>query len=94
MKEILDLEMTRNDIQAKTVKDYLKALLIGVWEEEEDFSGKRPFGNSGWKISIYRTLAKHGIIAGKLDNDGNVTSVDFDEYDKADKLISEAIKSL
>lgn len=94
MKNILDLEMERNDIQAKTIREYLQELLLTVWEEEESFSGKRPWGNSGWKSEIYKTLAKHKFIEGEIDESGHVGYIDYNEYDKADQLIAQAIKSM
>lgn len=62
-----------------TVRDYLHALLETLWDEEEGFSGKRPFGNSGWKYEIYSPLVAGGFISGSLDEDGNATDVD-DEH--------------
>lgn len=94
MTKILDLEMVENDIEAKTIRDYLKQLLSVVWEEEESFSGKRPFGNSGWKYEIYHTLAQHKVIEGTIDEDGYIEEVARSERDKADQLIAEAIKTL
>lgn len=94
MTNILDLEMVENDIESKTIREYLKALLITVWEKEESFSGKRPFGNSGWKYDIYRTLATHKIIEADIDEDGDIVDIQRSEYSKADQLISEAIASL
>jgi hypothetical protein len=35
---------------------------LTLWDEEDSFSGKRPFGNSGWKWDVYTAfleLAKH-----------------------------------
>ena len=59
-----------------TVRDYLRTLLMTLWEEEEGFSGKRPFGNSGWKYDLYEPLIAGGFIAGSLDEDGCVNDVD------------------
>jgi len=39
-----------------TVRDYFYNLLRTLWIEEEGFSGKRPFGNSGWQYDIYNAL--------------------------------------
>ena len=64
-KEILDLPMDLNDAHAATVKEYLKALLVNLWDEEESFSGKRPFGNSGWTGELYRPLIKAGVCPGE-----------------------------
>ncbi len=87
---ILDLPMEENDAEATTIRDYLKALLSTLWREEESFSGKRPFGNSGWTWDIYRALVAGGAIKGKIeDND----LVEHDEQ-AANELIQEAIKQL
>ena len=54
-----------------TVKQYLHALLRTLWDENESFSGKRPFGNSGWDFALYAPLAKAGFIdLGPLDEEG------------------------
>lgn len=87
---ILDLKMEENDAGAETIRDYLKALLMSVIEEEESFSGKRPFGNSGWKWELYQALIVHKAIKGKLDADGCID--ECDEY-KAEKLIRKAIST-
>jgi hypothetical protein len=88
---ILDIEMQKNDANAKTIRDYLKALLTKLWTEGEGFSGKRPFGNSGWEFEIYTALIKAGAVDGKLDQDGYLDKVDDMA---ANKLIFEAIESL
>lgn len=40
-----------------TCREYLCTLLQTVWDEKEGFSGKRPFGTSGWEHDIYGALA-------------------------------------
>ncbi len=91
MANVLDLEMGRNDANAKTIRDYLKALLFRVWDKEEQFSGKRPFGNSGWKYEVYPALIKAGLVAGKFDSEGCIEECDDA---KADEFIMGAIDSL
>ena len=91
MSKILDLPMDDNDAKAATVRDYLKALLATLWERDEGFSGKRPFGNSGWKYDLYLPLIKAGIVTGKLDHEGFVEEVAEAE---ADELIAKAIAEL
>lgn len=54
----LSLALPKNDAGAETVRGYLYALLATAWDEEEGFSGKRPFGNSGWKREIVGPLVK------------------------------------
>lgn len=59
-----------SDVGSGTIREYLHALLLAVWEEGEGFSGKRPFGNSGWEFDLYVPLAKEGFLdLGPLDRD-------------------------
>ena len=89
--DILALPMGRNDAEAATIRDYLKALLSELWREEESFSGKRPFGNSGWQHEVYAALIKGGAAPGTLDDDGYIT-----DYDRAacERIVMEAIGAL
>jgi len=68
----------------QTVPEYLKSLLVALWRDAEGFSGKRPFGNSGWQHDVYAALIKAGALPGKLDSDGYVEEVN---ERKADALI-------
>lgn len=88
---ILDLPMEDNDAEADTIRDYFKELLFTLLQEEEGFSGKRPFGNSGWCHELYHPLVKAGLVEGTIDEDGDC--VDYD-YDKAAELILAAIDDL
>jgi len=89
--EVLAIKMGKNDSGATTIKGYLIALLDTLWEKEEGFSGKRPFGNSGWSHDLYKPLIVAGAVAGKLDSDGYIEEVDAPA---ANKLIFDAIASL
>lgn len=91
---ILDIEMQENDAKAKTIKEYLKKLLLGVWIREESFNGKRPFGNSGWKYEVYVALARAKVISADMDDDNYIQDISLAEEEKANNLIEEAIKSL
>jgi hypothetical protein len=89
-KGLLDALEVRFDSDAGddlTVRDYLKTLLQTMWEEGEGFSGKRPFGNSGWEYDLYKPLIAAGFIKGKLDSDGYVETVD----DKASAYVGDLI---
>jgi hypothetical protein len=90
-EEILDLEIPKNDANAKTFRDYFKALLLNLIVQEEGFSGKRPFGNSGWIHELYIPLIQLDLVKGKLDEDGYVEEVD---YDAADLLLKRLVKAL
>ncbi len=59
-----------------TVREYLRMLLVSVWDEGEGFSGKRPFGNSGWEYDIYAALVGAGFLPGMLDKYGHQTIID------------------
>jgi hypothetical protein len=73
---ILDLRLDGNDADAATVREYLIALLSELWTGEQGFSGKRPFGNSGWQYDIYIPLMRAGMISGELDERGYVIEMD------------------
>lgn len=93
-KEILNLRIDNEDFDHHlTIKGYLKLLLTTIWEEGEDFSGKRPFGNSGWEYDLYTPLVKAGVLAGILDEDGYIDAVDKDAGEGlVCKLIDEVFK--
>lgn len=91
LQQILDLPMQPNDADAATVRDYLIALLAELWREQEGFSGKRPFGNSGWGYDLMEPLIRAGLIGGRFDEDGYVEDVD-DEA--GGRLIAQAIQAL
>lgn len=74
-----------------TIKEYLRLLLITLWQEGDNFDGKRPFGDSGWKYDLYIALIKKGLIKGTLDSDGYVYEMP-DGTEEADKLIKECIE--
>lgn len=88
-KDILKIKIDCDDVpNAKTIGDYLCALLSEVWIEGESFSGKRPFGNSGWEYDLYKPLIEAGIV----DGTSNEYGVDCFDEEKANKLILKAIK--
>lgn len=77
-----------------SIKDYLKELLLTIWLEGESFSGKRPFGNSGWEYDLYKPLIKAKVIRGKLDSDGYVQELNDKNIKIANKIILNIIKGL
>lgn len=83
--------MPDNDAQAETVRDYLVELLAELWRKEEFFSGKRPFGTSGWQWPVYAALVTARLVDGEFDSDGYLDDVN---EDGADELIGQAIESL
>lgn len=80
-----------NDADAVTIRDYLIQLLLKVWVEQDEFSGKYPFGNSGWTGEIEIALIAAGLVDGRFDEDGYIAEVDDAEVDR---LIILAIAAL
>lgn len=75
--EALSVQLS-GEFEDLTVRDYLRVLLTTLWSEQEEFSGKRPFGNSGWEYDLYAPLIKAGHIEGSLDEDGYVVTITND----------------
>ena len=90
MKEILNLPMIDNDVDADTIGNYLKLLLLELWVKGEGFSGKRPFGNSDWQWKIYESLAKAGKIQ-VLYYDEEIKYIDTN---KGKEIIMQCIEDL
>lgn len=93
-EEILNLLMDpeTNDAGASSVREYLCKLLLELWDKEECFSGKRPFGNSGWQLDVYVPLAEAGLIDGEVDEEtGEVYEMDEEE---GRAVIARAIRAL
>jgi hypothetical protein len=91
---VLDVKMNPEDNSAgaESLREYLQALLRTMWREGEEFSGKRPFGDSGWQDEVYRVLVAEGLVDGLVDEfDGDLLRVDTRA---ADALVDEAIGRL
>lgn len=85
--------MGENDIDAETVGDYLKELLITVLSEQEGFSGKRPFGNSGWINELAYALVKEELVEGSLDEEDSEYVSHYNE-DELIAVLTEAVSEL
>lgn len=92
--EILALPMQENDAGAATIRDYLVELLKTLWREGENFSGKRPFGSSGWEYELHLELGRAGFVTMTFDEDGCVDQYDRAEERRGNRLILEAINAL
>ncbi|MBP7253938.1 MAG: hypothetical protein KBA75_10705 [Alphaproteobacteria bacterium] len=94
-KGLLDALEVRFDSGAGddiTVRDYLRTLLITLWEEKESFSGKRPFGNSGWEYEVLIPLAKAGFVyLGPLNEDGEPYNWTQEQIQYANAYVSDLI---
>lgn len=78
----LDVRFDSDAGESLTVRDYLRTLLETLWREGEGFSGKRPFGNSGWQYDLYRPLIAGGFLVGEMDEDGCIESYDQDAAER------------
>lgn len=83
-KEILNIHLFNTDasIAPISIRQYLYTLLRDLWIKEDGFSGKRPFGNSGWKYEIFIGLIREGVIEGSLDENGYLEDCDDAAGDK------------
>ena len=90
-QQVLDVAIQDDDSGATTIRAYLCALAGAVWSEGDGFSGKRPFGNSGWAWDVYTALAKAGLITATFDEDGCIKDA---ATEKGDALIRSALKEL
>lgn len=90
--EILDVQFPCNDLDEESisVREYLKTLLLTLFYEGEGFSGKRPFGNSGWEHDLKNALVKSGHINGRIE-DECLEEFDGEAFEKKMEL---AIRSL
>jgi len=90
LSQIRDIEFYSGELDDShvTIGDFLVELLARLWDEKDEFSGKRPFGNSGWEYDLYTPLVENGIVEGEFDEDGDL--VDFDQV-LADKIILDII---
>ena len=85
----LDTKFQSMDIGEVTARQYLKRLLSHLLMQGEGFSGKRPFGNSGWENELAQPLIMAGAISGTIE-DGYAEPDSDDEYTEALKaLVSE-----
>lgn len=88
-KSLLDKEFYADDIgEILTLREYFCMLLTTLWKEKEEFSGKRPFGDSCWEMSIYRLLVDEKVIQGEIDGDSYLKSFD---RQSADAIIKDLI---
>lgn len=62
--------------EPRTLRHYLRDLLLTLWDEGECFSGKRPFGDSGWEYDVYAALVKAGLAEGSEDQWGEIANLD------------------
>lgn len=60
--------------EVQTLRGYLVHLLVTLWAEGEGFSGKRPFGDSGWQWDVQNDLEEAGVVPDDCDAEQLVES--------------------
>ena len=55
-----------------TVREYLGAVMIKVWDSGHSFDSKRPFGFSGWRTEIISAIEEAGLIEKSGDDPESV----------------------
>lgn len=58
-----------------TLRSFFVEIARRVINEDEGFSGKRPFGNSGWQGYVADTLLKVGLIDDESEYDALMEGV-------------------
>lgn len=91
LQAVLATGFESSDLGQTTVREYFKTLLVALWNEEEGFSGKRPFGNSGWQNDLVKPLIRAGMIAGSIDPEGYAEAKDSGEFNEAVVKLIEAL---
>lgn len=70
LEKLLDHTFTPSDIgEEMLVRSYLADLLLTLMQQGESFSGKRPFGNSGWEENLVAPMIQCGVIPGTVSDD-------------------------
>lgn len=93
LTEFLDFQFESQDLGTTTVREYFKSLLSSLWNEGEGFSGKRPFGNSGWEYDLLRAACLFDSKYGTVNEDG-YGDWDFSPNKNARKLVEDVIEIL
>lgn len=78
---ILELPFFSQDLyKTVTVREFLQTLLSRFVEEREQFSTKRPFGNSDWDSDLIILFIKKHIMKGKIDQYGNIEEFNYKQF--------------
>lgn len=76
-----------------TIREYLKQLLLMLWEHQEGFSGKRPFGNNDWEFDLIKPLVVAGYVEGNIVDENGEAYVENYNEKAAYKYIEVLIKN-
>jgi hypothetical protein len=77
--QALETKFESMDLGEITLRGYLRELLGELLLKTESFSGKRPFGNSGWEYDVATPLIMAGAIKGEIQ-DGR-GDPDWDDFE-------------
>ena len=92
LDEVLELAFFSTDLDKFiTVREFLKKILSTFIIEREQFSSKRPFGNSDWDSDLIKLFIKMRIIKGTVDEYDDIE--DFDNK-KFNLILQKLIKEL
>jgi hypothetical protein len=92
-KQLLDYKFYITEMNGiSTLREYFRTLLTTLWAEEQNFSGKRPLGDSGWQTTLAFDLIKADLFYG-LSVDDEYDDFDFIRGD-FDRLIKGCIDEL
>ena len=87
----LDTSFESMDIGTVTARAYLKRLLHDLLMKGESFSGKRPWGNSGWEHELAMPLSIAGVIDADIEDERYAYPKDEDDYKAALAALVEAL---
>lgn len=88
-EQILELKVSHS-YELITVKELLKKILLQFIKEGENFSSKRPFGDSDWDGELIILFVNNGIISGKIDKYGFIQEYDEKQFNiKLQELVQE-----
>lgn len=92
IKDVLNIKFDSDPFGEISIKGYLLSLLKELWVKKDRFSGKRPFGDSGWEYELYECLAVNNVINADItEEDGAVH--DYNKLE-ADVVILNCIEDL
>lgn len=91
---VLDFKFYSRECNRETsIREFYKNLLMCLVEQEEEFSGKRPFGNSDWKFDLYMALILAEVVTGSLDEFGN-PYISRQGAERADNILVQLVRYL
>ena len=88
---VLAFKYDKWDLGECSIRHYLVELGKRCWDEGDAFSGKRPFGNSGWSWDVYAALVSGGFVQGRVSEDGVL--MDLDEIG-AERVVARCFERL